>query len=165
MTFQRNCHKRTGIACEDVVNMQWQGSIYAAFTAEDRGFLEWCKAWWCQASPPKSSSKFEVSGQSRFKQSLGYTSCCHKASRRLPPEQLQCCDLIYSVVRVPWVLWAGNTGTCKNKPKLYQVMKAAVKAGLPTAWPTAAIFTVPCRWSSMLVKLKVAWDQPWNSQS
>lgn len=27
------------------------------------------------------------------------------------------------------------------------------------------IFTVPCRWSITLVKLKVAWDQPWNSQS
>lgn len=27
------------------------------------------------------------------------------------------------------------------------------------------IFAVPCRWSSMLAKLKVAWDQPWNSQS
>lgn len=27
------------------------------------------------------------------------------------------------------------------------------------------IFTVPHRWSSMLVKLKVAWDQPWSSRS
>lgn len=35
-------------------------SIYAAFTVEDRGCLAWCKAWWCQVSPPKSVSKFEV---------------------------------------------------------------------------------------------------------
>lgn len=89
----------------------------------------------------------------------------HHAATKL----LICCYQIYCVIRVQEVLWAGNTFkffcTYKNKPKLHQVIKAAVKAGLPTAWPTEAIFTVPCRWSSMLVKLKVAWDQPWSSQS
>lgn len=38
----------------------WQGSIYAAFTVEDRGCLAWCKARWCQVSTPKSGSKFEA---------------------------------------------------------------------------------------------------------
>lgn len=118
-----------------------------------------------QVGPPKSGSKFEVAGQSRFKQSLRRTSCCHKASHLLRPEELECCYQIYCVVGVQGVLWAGNTFkffcTYKNKPKLYQV----IKAGLLTSWPTAAIFTLPCRWSSMLVKLKVAWDLPWNSQS
>lgn len=111
----------------------------------------------------------------RWQDRIGSSKVCatHQAATKL----LICCDQsnwsavyqIYCVIGAQEVLWAGNTFkvfcTCKNKPKFYQVIEAAVKAGLPTAWPTAAIFTVPCRWSSMLVKLKVAWDQPWNSQS
>lgn len=53
----------------------------------------------------------------------------------------------------------------KIKSSCKRWLKKPLKLVNPRGDLLQQVFTVPCRWSGMSVKLKVAWDQPWNSRS